>query len=117
MMRCRFVAVALAAALLTSCRSDDNRIRVACVGDSITLGGSEDNSDNYPSALQRLLGDGYRVRNFGVNGTTAGRETDQPYLLESALGRAKDFKPNTVVLMFGTNDTKIQNWHRGERFV
>jgi len=113
----RFVAVALAAALLTSCRADDHRIRVACAGDSITLGGGEDRSDNYPNNLQRLLGDGYHVRNFGVNGATAGRETDQPYVQESAFVRAKDFRPNIVVLMLGTNDTKNQNWRQVDRFV
>jgi acyl-CoA thioesterase I len=113
----RFVAVALVASLLTSCRADDNRIRVACVGDSITLGGGEDRSDNYPSTLQRLLGDGYHVRNFGVNGATAGRETDQPYAQESAFGRAKDFKPNIVVILLGTNDTKIQNWRQVDHLV
>lgn len=113
----RFLAVALVALLLTSCRADDNRIRVACVGDSITLGGGEDRSDNYPSTLQRLLGDGYHVRNFGVNGATAGRETDQPYVNESAFRRAKDFKPNIVVILLGTNDTKIQNWRQVDRLV
>jgi lysophospholipase L1-like esterase len=107
----------LLAFLSISCRSDDNRIRVACVGDSITLGGGEDRSDNYPSTLQRLLGDGYHVRNFGVNGATAGRETDQPYVQESAFGRAKEFKPNIVVILLGTNDTKIQDWRQIDRFV
>jgi len=118
MMNRRLLAVALVAALLTSCRADDDhRIRVACVGDSLTLGGGEDRSDNYPSALQRLLGDGYHVRNFGVNGATAGRETDQPYVREAAFGRAKDFKPNIVVILLGTNDTKIQNWRQVDRLV
>jgi acyl-CoA thioesterase I len=111
------LAVALVAVLLTSCRSDDQRIRVACVGDSITLGGGEDRSDNYPNTLQRLLGDGYHVRNFGVNGATAGRETDQPYAQESAFGRAKEFKPNVVVVLLGTNDTKIQNWRQVDRLI
>jgi len=103
--------------LCLSCRSDDNRVRVACVGDSITLGGGADRSDNYPSNLQRLLGDGYNIRNFGVNGVTVVRQGDLPYVQESAFTRAKDFKPNIVVIALGTNDTKIQNWGQIESFV
>jgi lysophospholipase L1-like esterase len=113
----RVVTVAVLAGLLTSCSTDDQRIRVACVGDSITLGGGEDRRDNYPSTLQRLLGDGYHVRNFGVNGVTVGRQADQPYAQESAFARAKDFKPNIVVIGLGTNDTKIQNWGHSENFA
>ena len=113
----RIAPALLLAILPVSCRSDDNRIRVACVGDSITLGGGEDRRDNYPGNLQRLLGDGYNVRNFGVNGVTVVRQADQPYVQESAFTRAKDFKPNVVVIALGTNDTKIQNWGHVESFV
>ena len=45
---------------------------VACVGDSITWGGGGTNS--YPSILGRALGEGWQVRNFGVNSRTARRE-------------------------------------------
>jgi lysophospholipase L1-like esterase len=113
----RTVAVALLAAILSSCRADDQRIRVACVGDSITLGGGENRRDNYPGTLQRLLGNGYDVRNFGVNGATVRRHADQPYVRESAFGGAKEFKPNIAVILLGTNDTKIQNWGQVDRFV
>ena len=39
-------------------------IRVACVGDSITVG------SNYPNYLWMLLGSDYVVGNFGVGSTT-----------------------------------------------
>ena len=43
-------------------------IKVACIGDSITSGFTLLNPrrDSYPSLLQKMLGDGYEVRNFGV---------------------------------------------------
>ncbi len=42
-------------------------IKIACVGDSITAGSSE---YNYPMYLQRILGDGYEVKNFGKGGAS-----------------------------------------------
>lgn len=56
-------------------------IRVACVGNSITVGhGLKDsNLDSYPSQLGMLLGDDYDVRNFGVSGYTMLKKGDRPY--------------------------------------
>lgn len=36
-------------------------IRVACVGDSITQGAGAGNGMSYPSQLQTVLGEGYKV--------------------------------------------------------
>lgn len=87
------------------------RIRVACVGDSITFGagvaGRETNS--YPAVLQTLLGTNYWVRNFGVSGSTLLKKGDRPYWKERMFAFATDFKPNIVVIKLGTNDTKPQN--------
>ena len=46
------------------------RVRVACIGDSITSGYrlAHPDRDAFPAQLQRMLGDGYEVRNFGVPG-------------------------------------------------
>jgi len=48
------------------------KIKVACVGDSITFGSGIADRDNasYPAQLQKLLGDGFEVKNFGVSGRT-----------------------------------------------
>src|SRR3954466_10603870 len=119
MVRRRALVVALIVALGTCWRARDDRVRVACVGDSITFGyGVSDREQNcYPSALQRLLGDGYHVRNFGVSGAAVGRETDQPYVREPAFQSAKEFRPNVVVILLGTNDTKLENWAHVEIFA
>lgn len=50
----------------------DDRIVVACVGDSITQGNGCGLSPEmiYPAQLQRYLGDQYNVRNFGESSHT-----------------------------------------------
>ena len=54
--------------------ADDSaeRIRVACVGDSITFGDQvKQRTENcYPAVLGRALGDKYDVRNFGACGAS-----------------------------------------------
>lgn len=73
-------------------------IRVACVGDSITA------ITGYPSDLQSLLGPGYLVGNFGVNGSTVMLNSWKPYMYQSEFQKALDFKPGIVIIMLGTND-------------
>ncbi|MEY4488314.1 MAG: hypothetical protein RIQ79_822 [Verrucomicrobiota bacterium] len=85
-------------------------IRVACVGDSITQGGGASPGFAYPAQLQDLLGDDWEVGNFGVSGRTLLRKGDYSYWREAALQRAQDFRPDVVIIMLGTNDTKPQNW-------
>ena len=66
-----FVAVALCA--VSGVLADGTeKIRVACVGDSITFGfGIPDPNDNsYPAQLGKLLGKGWDVHNFGQTGLT-----------------------------------------------
>src|SRR5437762_6914248 len=86
--------------------------KVACVGDSITFGARIDDREHksYPAQLSRLLGDGWDVRNFGVSGATMLKKGDKPYDKQKAYQQALDFKPDIVVIMLGTNDSKPQNW-------
>jgi len=93
------------------------KIRVACVGDSITYGACvpDRTSNCYPAVLGKLLGEKYEVRNFGVSGSTLLRRGDKPYWKEKAFTEATDFAPRIVVIKLGTNDTKPQNWkHKAE---
>ena len=96
---------------------------VACVGDSITWGGG--GKDAYPSLLQTELGEGWKVRNFGVNSRTARREGKEFDLRPGDLDYRKTLnytkslscKPDAVILMIGTNDSKPTNWEEtGEAF-
>jgi lysophospholipase L1-like esterase len=83
---------------------------VACVGDSITAGfGFVGVKDSYPAHLQALMGKGCDVQNFGVSATTLVSEGDYPYTGRPQYKAALDFRPEVLVVMLGTNDTKHPN--------
>ena len=81
-------------------------IRVACVGDSITQGAGAGAGMSYPSQLQTLLGEQYKVGNFGVSGRTLMQKGDHPYRKEGKYQQALEMLPQMVVIMLGTNDSK-----------
>ncbi len=92
--------------------------RVACVGDSITRGTFvwRRHKNAYPVQLQAMLGDGYRVREFGANGHAAQRSADRPYWNSEAFAASVSFEPEIALIMFGTNDVRGDNWKGPERF-
>lgn len=94
-------------------------IKVACVGDSITYGFTiKDRAhDSYPAQMAKMLGSGYDVVNFGVCATTLLHDGDSPYIKQNADSQAHQFKPNIVVIMLGTNDSKPQNWKHKSQYV
>ena len=113
------VAVALVVGCVTG-RSGETRpqkVRVACIGDSITWGYAMTNrvEECYPSQLQRLLGDGYDVRNFGDSGSGVYSQPKRsksgwmphPWRLGRQAAAAYAFKPDIVVSNLGINDASI----------
>lgn len=96
-------------ALVVACAAP---IKVACVGNSITYGFLVENRDslNYPAQLQRLLGDGYEVGNFGKSGATLLRKGHRPYNEQDEYKAAIAFVPDIVVMHLGVNDTDPRNW-------
>ena len=91
------------------------KIKVACVGDSITEGAGM-NGNPYPKQLQEMLGDKWQVENFGVSGRTLMNKGDHPYSKEKKYQDALAMKPDVVIIMLGTNDTKPQNWKFKDEF-
>ena len=87
-------------------------IRVACVGNSVTYGaGIPDRAQKaYPVQLQAMLGDGYKVENFGHSGSTLLRKGHRPYMKVPEFRKAVDFKADIVVIHLGLNDTDPRNW-------
>ncbi len=93
-------------------------IKVACIGNSITDGHGIEMAPQYgyPALLQKKLGDGYWVKNFGVSSRTLLNKGDFPYMNEMAWKDALAFKPDIVVIKLGTNDSKPQNWQHSAEF-
>jgi len=116
----RLVAACLVSSLAAAGPIDpakyDGPVRLACIGDSITQG-SGTKGNPYPKQLQEMLGERWEVGNFGVSGRTLLRKGDHSYWKEKAYQNALAFKPDVVVIMLGTNDTKPQNWKHEADFV
>lgn len=87
-------------------------IKVACIGNSVTYGyGLKDRATaSYPSQLQKLLGDGYEVRNFGHSGATVLKKGHNPYYKTNAFTEALAFQPDIAIVHLGLNDTDPRNW-------
>ena len=88
------------------------KIKVACVGNSVTWGMTiTDREKNcYPAQLQKLLGNKYEVRNFGHSGTTLLQHGHRPYVDQQEYQDALNFKADLVIIHLGLNDTDPRNW-------
>lgn len=94
-------------------------IKVACVGDSITIGfGLKDRTkESYPAQLGGLLGERYLVGNFGHSGRTVLKKDPKTYWKSKQFKRALSFQPDIVVIKLGTNDSKPESWVRKADYV
>ena len=88
------------------------KIKVACVGNSVTYGYGLENreTESYPARLQALLGEGYDVRNFGYSGATLMRRAFRPYTEQTVYREALDYSADIVVIHLGLNDTDPRAW-------
>ena len=89
-----------------------NKIKVACIGNSVTYGMTHKNpaETSYPTQLQQMLGDGYEVRNFGHSGATLLSKGHRPYINLPEYKAALEFAPDIAVIHLGLNDTDPRNW-------
>ncbi|MBR0413818.1 MAG: hypothetical protein IJI67_01945 [Clostridia bacterium] len=99
-------------------QAKEGQVKIACVGDSITYGYGVKKwqQNNYPAQLQDMLGEGFCVNNYGYSGRTAQTTGDRPYSAEKLYKQSKDFAPNIVIFMLGSNDSKAFNWNK-ENFI
>ena len=106
----------LQSSLLSLRSPKSDAIRVACIGNSITHGSGIDMMDEkgYPAQLQRQLGKGYLVKNYGVGARCMMSTSDHPYMNEQAWRDAKAFQPQVVVIKLGTNDSKDYQWNQSQ---
>ena len=92
--------------------SQAQKIKVACVGNSVTYGygikNRETNCD--PAQLQQMLGDAYEVENFGHSGATLLNKGYRPYTQQEAYQKALRFAGDYVIIHLGLNDTDPRAW-------
>jgi acyl-CoA thioesterase I len=76
----KFLLTPIMFLFLISLAFPQDKIKIACVGNSITQGPGRDNPDSYPLQLQEIIGETYDVKNFGVSGRTLLKKGDYPIL-------------------------------------
>ena len=104
-----FLVMAL---VFSSATYAQEKIKVACVGNSITYGTgvAEREKNAYPVKLQQMLGDKYEVGNFGKPGATLLNKGHRPYTQQQEYKDALAFAGDIVVIHLGINDTDPRNW-------
>ena len=109
MKRFKVVYFAFVLLIFSSCSGN---IKIACVGDSITEGYGlpYQSRTAYPVVLDSLLGPGYSVMNLGRSATTLRKKGDFPYWSCKEFYDVFAYRPDIIIIMLGTNDTKTQNW-------
>lgn len=88
------------------------KIKIACIGNSVTYGygHADPATTSYPSQLNKLLGDGYEVGNFGKSGATLLNKGHRPYTQQKEYKDALSFAPDIAIIHLGLNDTDPRNW-------
>lgn len=88
------------------------KVKVACVGNSVTYGYLLRNRerDCYPAQLAGMLGEGYEVGNFGKSGATLLNKGHRPYMKQAEYRQAIEFAGDLVVIHLGLNDTDPRDW-------
>lgn len=83
------------------------KVKIACVGNSVTYGYSlaDPATESYPAVLQKMLGDGYQVGNFGHSGATLLKRGHNPYFKTPEFKKAISMQADIVVIHLGLNDT------------
>ena len=116
-----FMVVSLPAITIAKTKKTEPKpIKVGAIGNSITYGfGVEDRENNsYPAQLQRLLGNGYEVRNFGNSGSTLLSKGHKPYINQNEFKDAIEFAPDISMVHLGINDTDPRDYPiYGDEFV
>jgi acyl-CoA thioesterase-1 len=87
-------------------------MNIVCLGDSITSGFKlpAPETSSFPSQLEKMSGNKWKITNAGVTGGTALKKGDISIWTTDVFSSIKKTEPDVVVLMLGTNDTKDINW-------
>ena len=80
------------------------KVKVACIGNSITAGYllANPQQNAYPAQLQSLLGDTYEVGNFGLSGATLLKKGHRPYVNTKAFIDVLNFDITVYTILYYT---------------
>lgn len=108
----RIIYLLMVVLCCTGAYAQQKKIKVACVGNSITYGSGVANREvnAYPVKLQGMLGEEYEVGNFGKPGATLLNKGHRPYTQQQEYKDAIAFAGDIVVIHLGINDTDPRNW-------
>ena len=108
----RIIYLLMVVLCCTGAYAQQKKIKVACVGNSITYGSGVANREvnAYPVKLQSMLGEEYEVGNFGKPGATLLNKGHRPYTQQQEYKDAIAFAGDIVVIHLGINDTDPRNW-------
>ena len=108
----RIIYLLMVVLCCTGAYAQQKKIKVACVGNSITYGSGVANREvnAYPVKLQGMLGEEYEVGNFGKPGATLLNKGHRPYTQQQEYKDALAFAGDIVVIHLGINDTDPRNW-------
>lgn len=97
----------------------NTRVRIACVGDSITEGFQLSNpkKESYPAQLAILTAESADVVNFAIRGRSVIKAGEQSYWDSLEYKKSLAFNPEIVVIMLGSNDMKDSNFGKRENIV
>jgi acyl-CoA thioesterase I len=111
----KIVWISFTCILISALSCTSKKIKVACVGDSITegYGLACQSKTGYPVVLNSILGEKYTVLNSGRSATTLQKKGDFPFWICKEFSNVFAFGPDIIVIKLGTNDTKPYNWHAG----
>ncbi|MBQ7507507.1 MAG: hypothetical protein IJT05_09285 [Lachnospiraceae bacterium] len=97
-------------------KPDPTKRRIACVGDSVTFGSGVIRGREkkvWVTKLGQLLGPEFQTLNLGIGSRTLQDEGDFPYRTDPKgyYPMLEKLRPEAVLFMLGSNDTKPQNWN------
>lgn len=96
-----------------SLQTSAQKIKVACVGNSITYGYgfSNPSAQSYPGQMQMLLGtNDWEVKNYGSSGRTMLKAGGYSYWDDPLYKSALAYHADIVIIGLGTNDSKRWLW-------
>ena len=102
-------AIVLTASLSTTPASAAT-LKVACTGTSAMMGLGSTTGHHAPDEMGKVLGAGFEVHNYGVQGTTAIASISSSYAATSQMKAALALNPDIVLFWFGGNDSFAGTW-------